>query len=804
MPDRSPTRLLVIVGLWSLLAGSGSFARQVAPAISSQTQYSVQQGSSTRVLVDGINLEHASRVLFNHPGLSARILKHRSLPYPPKKPGELGENVVRTEYLHDGSTKDRLRLEIVARAEVPPGIYALRLLIPLGATDLARLAVTPFPNVTESAENDSVGAAEILAIPATVNGEISQVEDIDFFRFRVATDQELVFRVRAQSLGSSLDSLLTLWDTDGRKLAWNDDFKGADSVLIHRFKEPGEFLISIADRLGQGGGKRFYMLEIGELPFVTSFSPLGLVAHQTTRLELEGANLGGTRTVEIEAEESGWGDFQSIAPGPAVNIVRFPVASYPITPERDSGTDHHGAQLLKWPTTVEGSLPDNDVDWYTFEAVREQTIVLEVEASRIGSSLDSVIQIFDFSGQPVPRGVVRCLARTEMTRAAFNNRSSASIRFRLDKWDDFSSGDLAMIGNELVEVQFLPRTADDDMVVANLMGQRFARYGTTPVAHPAGTPVYRARILPPDSRPTPNGMPVFELDFRNDDGGPLLGRDSLLTFTAPHSGAFLVKFSDASGDTGRWPVYRLTLREPAPDFKLFPGPVERPSLPLPRKDCFNLFPGGATPLTVAAYRVDGFDGPIEIHLENLPRGVRATRATIPSGETYAVVVLSADWEASFEPGPLEVVGTAKINGRPVKRRMATDFDFGLVALTRPGDLHIRIVDRELRVSPGEEITATVEITRADFDGRVPITIVGLPAGIQVVDVGLNGVLVRPEESRLQFTLYAEPWVKEKQVHILATAEIESDSPVPTLYASPAVALHIRTASPLAEGSAFNR
>ena len=71
-------------------------------------------------------------------------------------------------------------------------------------------------------------------------------------------------------------------------------------------------------------------------------------------------------------------------------------------------------------------------------------------------------------------------------------------------------------------------------------------------------------------------------------------------------------------------------------------------------------------------------------------------------------------------------------------------------------------------------------------------------------MGLNGVLVRPEESRLQFTLYAEPWVKEKQVHILATAEVESDSPVPTLYASPAVALHIRTASPLAEGSAFNR
>ena len=801
MPDRSPTRILVILGLWGLLAGTGSFARQVAPAISSQTQYSVQQGSSIRVFVDGINLQQASQVLFNHPGLSARIFKHRSLPYPPKKAGELGENVVETEYLHDGSTKDRLRIAILAREDVLPGIYALRLLTPLGATNLARLAVTPFPNVAESAENDSVGAAEMLAIPATVNGEISRVEDIDFFRFLATTDQQLVFRVRAQSLGSGLDSLLTLWSAGGEKLAWNDDFRGTDSVLIHRFEESGEFFISITDRLGQGGGRRFYLLEIGELPFVTSVSPLGLVQNQTNRLKLEGANLAGATEVEIEAGEAGWGDRETFAPGPAVNQVRLPLGPYPITSEKDRETDHQGVQLLKWPTTIEGALHGDDEDWYRFEAAKGQKTVFEVEAARIGSSLDSVIQVFGSGGKPVPLGVVRCLARTETT---LTNRTSGSIGFRVLGWDDFSVGDLAMIGNELVEVQFLPRNPDDDMFVANFMGQRFALFGTTPVAHPLGTPVYKATILPPGSRPTPNGMPLFPLDFRNDDGGPLMGKDSLLTFTPPESGSYLVKIWDAAGDAGPWPVYRLTLREPAPDFKLFPGPVKRPSLPLPRKDFFNLSPGGTTPLTVVAYRVDGFNGPIQIRLENLPRGVRTTRATIPSGETYAVVVLSADREASFEPGPLEVVGTAKIKGRLVKRRMATDFDFGLVALTGPADLQIRIVDRELRVRPGEEITATVEIIRADFGGRVPITIVGLPAGIRVVDVGLNGILVRREESRRQFTLYVEPWVKEKQVQILAAAEIESDSPVPIMHASPPVALNVLAPLQVAEGTTSNR
>ncbi len=753
--------------------------------------------------MDGVNLENATGALFSHPGLSARIVRYRSLPYPPKEPGELGENTVRTEYMHDGSTKDRLQLVIRANEGVPPEIHAFRLVTALGVTNLARLAVSPFFNRTEVSENDSPVSAEEIVIPSTIGGEISRLEDVDFFRFRIPADREVVFRVQAQSLGSSLDSLLTLWDENGAKLTWNDNFKGPDSVLIHYFKEPGEFLISIRDRLGQGGGKHFYVLEIGEFPFVTSVSPLGLVAHQTTRLELAGANLGGQQAVEINALESGWGDSHSISPGPALNVLQLPVAPYPIMLERDGGTDHQEAQLLKWPATVEGSLVDNDVDWYRFQAAEAQRLIFEVEASRIGSSLDSVIQIFDSSGQAVPQGVVRCLANTEMTRAAFNTRSSTTFRFRISKWEDFSIGDLAMIGSELVEVQFLPRTADDDLTVTNLMGHRFSRYGTTPVLHAGGTPVYRARVLPPGSRPTPNGLPIFELDYRNDDGGPLLGKDSLLTFTAPYSGSFLVKFWDASGDPGAWPVYRLTIREPAPDFRLFPGPVVDPSMRLPKKDIFNLSPGGKTPLTVVAYRADGFDGPIEILMEGLPPGVRATKAVIPSGKTYAVVVLSADPDASFDPTPLRVTGAAEINGQTVRRSMLTDFHFGLVALTRPADLKIRVVDRELTLGPGQEITAAVEIVRESFDGRVPITIVGLPPGVSVVDVGLNGMLVQPAESRRQLTLYAEPWVKAEQVQILATAQVESDSPVPILYASTPVPLYVLPALPAAEDTKSN-
>ena len=120
MPTRSVSCGLGSLVLVTLLLAPDSFARQVSPAVLNQTRYSVQQGSEARIFVDGINLEKASSLLFSHPGLSGRIAKHRSLPYPPKQPGELGEDVVRTEYMHDGSTKDRLQLVIRADESVPP------------------------------------------------------------------------------------------------------------------------------------------------------------------------------------------------------------------------------------------------------------------------------------------------------------------------------------------------------------------------------------------------------------------------------------------------------------------------------------------------------------------------------------------------------------------------------------------------------------------------------------------------------------------------------------------------------------
>jgi hypothetical protein len=65
-----------------------------------------------------------------------------------------------------------------------------------------------------------------------VQGSIEQGKDVDLFRFEGKEGQRITMEVFAARYGSALDSLLTLYDGDGRILASCDDISGtSDSRL---------------------------------------------------------------------------------------------------------------------------------------------------------------------------------------------------------------------------------------------------------------------------------------------------------------------------------------------------------------------------------------------------------------------------------------------------------------------------------------------------------------------------------------------------------------------------------------------
>jgi hypothetical protein len=176
---------------------------------------------------------------------------------------------------------------------------------------------------------------------------------------------------------------------------------------------------------------------------------------------------------------------------------------------------------------------------------------------------------------------------------------------------------------------------------------------------------------------------------------------------------------------------------------------------------------------VTADRSDDYDGPIAVHLENLPPGFSAPATAIPAGEESTTFALWADLGAHLpaQGPPLKLVAEARINGQLIRREVLG----GMPKTQKPGDLVTTAGQSEVVIRPGSETRLTVQIERRNgFQGRVPIEVLGLPHGVQVLDVGLNGILINEKETSRTMVFYCYPWVQPMEHPIVISARREGN------------------------------
>jgi hypothetical protein len=597
------------------------------------------------------------------------------------------------------------------------------------------LPIKPKPPLVEKEPNDSPRTGQNVKLPATIHGSIGRAGDVDFFRFEAKAGQEIGVQVQPLA-NAKLEVVLQLIDSDGRILA-----ESAKGLLGCVCPKAGVYALGIRDREYRGDPGRQYQLTMGDIPIVTSVFPLGVERGTATEVHLEGVHLGRTRSVPLKV-------LADAAPGsrmpvpvakgvlgdPSVRIDEFP--QVPFSP----------SATIPIPGTVNGRIdqPGATQTW-RFHAKKGQRLLLEVHANRIGSPLDSVIEILDAQGQPLPWATLRSLAKTYST---FRDHNSASTGIRIESWNELAMDDYLLFGNELIRIWALPKNPDDDCQFWSLGGRRRGYLGTTPTFHPMGQPMYKVSIHPPGTAFPPNGLPIVTLYYRNDDGGGAFGKDSRLVFDPPADGEYQVAIGDSRGHGSSRHAYQLTVRPPRPDFTV----RFSPTTPAISK-------GAAVAINVSADRRDEFDGPIEVRLENLPPGFSAPATTIPEHENSTSLALFAEPGAPIpvKAPPLKLIASAVIDGKQVVREAAG----GLPKLIEPGDIVTTTEQAEVTVKPGSEVRLTVKVERRNgFKGRIPLDVNGLPHGVHVLDIGLNGILITPEETTRTIAIYAEPWVQE--------------------------------------------
>lgn len=213
--------------------------------------------------------------------------------------------------------------------------------------------------------------------------------------------------------------------------------------------------------------------------------------------------------------------------------------------------------------------------------------------------------------------------------------------------------------------------------------------------------------IPPPMKPSSNG---YSYDGPPYDGG---SADVLGKLEIKDDGLYRLQLRDLFGGTRSEAanIYRLVIRKAAPDFALVAwaihfelrnGDRNAQSKPL------ALRPGATMAFEVVVIRRDGFDGEIELAMENLPTGVTAAGIKIPAGQSQGKLILSASEKAPRSVGVAKMVGRAQINGATVTRPAQ------LASMAWP----VRDASGEI---PKPRLMADVPISVTDAEGA-PITI----------------------------------------------------------------------------------
>jgi hypothetical protein len=144
---------------------------------------------------------------------------------------------------------------------------------------------------------------------------------------------------------------------------------------------------------------------------------------------------------------------------------------------------------------------------------------------------------------------------------------------------------------------------------------------------------------------------------------------------------------------------------------------------------------------------------------------------VEAGHNNTAFALFANPEATVPPKTqLKLIARATIGGKEVVREAVG----GMPSLIAAGDLVTKTSVSEITIKPGQETRFVVDIERqGKFAGRVPLDVRGLPHGVRVLNIGLNGILITERETSREVVLYAEAWVKPMEHPIVVLSRSEA-------------------------------
>jgi hypothetical protein len=574
-----------------------------------------QAGTTFQVTVTGDDLDDANKLLFSHSGITATLKT--------TDPG-LGQTGPQPAY---GA------FQVKIAPDVPPGVYELRVLGKFGLSNPRAFVVGSLPEITETEPNNSPKEANRVALGTTINGTC-EGPGLDYFKFSAKKGQRVIIDCWAFRIDSRLDGTLVLYDSTGRELERNHNTNRRDPLIDFSVPADGEYLVSLHDHMYgyyATPGECYYRLTISTGPYLDFiFPPVGAPG-SNGQYTLYGRNLpGGKPAPRVEVGGKQLEALTVTIPLPGGEKARDLVRDGGLHVEPSESFMDGIAYRLKTRSGVSNPLL----------LTMSNTPVVVASA---GNQRPSEIPLFqppcEYVGQFYPRG--------RRDRLSFAAKKGDVY------WIEVFSQRLGVPTDPRLLVQQVKRNERGAEHIVDLQGVD---------DNLANTDRVHWSLL--------DGV-LYDMSTH----------DPACRFVAPEDGTYRLTVQDlarpsldvlhaAKGDPRR--VYRLSIRRPAPDFRLVAVP--RPTTNLPAEGSGTatvwspaLRPGGTELIEVFAQRQEGFEGPIEVTASDLPAGVTALPIVIAPAQHSATLVLKAADNAPPGIGSVKIQGKARIGSTDAVR-----------------------------------------------------------------------------------------------------------------------------------------
>lgn len=494
-------------------------------------------------------------------------------------------------------------------ADVEPGVYEARCGGLFGFSNPRRFAIDQNPVVADTADNNSAEKATPLELGSVVNGRLESGNDLDWFRVSAKQGQRLVLDVWAERLDSRMNPVISIYDSTGRRrFDWSRNSIGYDPVLLFDVPADGDYCVLLHDVTYRNGNDYFYRLH----------------AHTNPHLE-----------------------FAWPPSGQAGTNSDFTLYGYNLPGGTKTGEFLHGAELesLKVKIDVPAATDLLDVE----NRVRPYAAATDAFSYRLKS--DSA------TSNPVrigitPLNVVPEIEPNDDVPQAQLVTAPVEIGGKFGELEDTDTFRFAAKAGEVYFIEAIAErlgTNTDPFLVVNQITK--AADGTETVK----------RLTAQDDVATNLLANVFET--KTDD--------PVFRLQVPADGLYEVVLRDRYWESRGHALlrYSLAIRRETPDFRV----IAVPSAPTAGQTWpTGLRRGDQFPISLLAFRQDGFNGPIEVSAVNLPEGLSCPPVVIGPGESTSTLMVTSSLTAPVGLHEIELNSIATLEDQQLVQTVAAE------------------------------------------------------------------------------------------------------------------------------------